>query len=126
MSENWTTTRRRFEAKVKRTPGRGCWNWPGAIGEQGYGRERLPDGRSTTAHRVAWTLAWGPIPAGLSVLHRCDNGRCVRVSHLFLGTPRDNTADMIAKGRRRGGSSLYSTLLHPERHWTRRVSQLTT
>lgn len=36
---------------------------------------------------------------GLFVLHRCDNPKCIRVSHLFLGTIADNNHDAKAKGR---------------------------
>ena len=34
------------------------------------------------------------------MLHRCDNRRCIEIEHLFLGTSQENTADMIAKGRK--------------------------
>lgn len=67
----------------------------------GYGG--IDDGsgnrRMIRAHRASWIVEVGPIPVGLCVLHRCDNPACVRPSHLFLGTMKDNTADMVAKGR---------------------------
>jgi hypothetical protein len=51
------------------------------------------------ASRVSWQIHCGEIPAGLQVLHKCDNPRCVRPDHLFLGTIADNVHDMLAKGR---------------------------
>lgn len=57
------------------------------------------DAPRTTAHRISWMLKHGEIPQGMEVLHRCDNPKCVNADHLFLGTPMDNTRDMMAKGR---------------------------
>jgi hypothetical protein len=83
-----------------------CWLWRGTRDEKGYGQIR-EGGRGTPllkAHRVAYEIANGPAPKGAMVLHRCDTPACVRsepngAGHLFPGTPKDNTADMIAKGR---------------------------
>jgi hypothetical protein len=60
------------------------------------------NGREHGAHRALWMLTNGPIPAGLFVLHRCDNPPCCNPDHLFLGTPADNMRDMSEKGRAKG------------------------
>lgn len=96
----------RFWAKVWKTAG--CWWWMGSRGTGSkkcfYGDFRVGGGtRARTihksAHRAAWEFTFGPIPAGLSVLHHCDNPPCVNPAHLFLGTQTDNMRDASAKGR---------------------------
>lgn len=55
---------------------------------------------SMRASRFSYILHFDKIENGLFVLHRCDNGLCIRPDHLFLGTQQDNVNDMIAKGRK--------------------------
>jgi len=104
--KNWIASRtrpaeERFRTKVRKT--RGCWLWTGATNLQGYGvfgRGNRAAG-NVLAHRFAWELEHGPIPAGMCVLHRCDRPLCVKTAHLFLGTQQENLADMRAKHRDR-------------------------
>lgn len=101
------TTESRFWAKVNKDgpipshiPELGqCWVWKAARrGRDEYGYFRF--GREAAAHRVSWILANGPIPENAPcVLHRCDNPACVRPDHLWVGTKRQNNADMVQKGR---------------------------
>lgn len=56
-------------------------------------------GKKWRAHRLVYSIYVEPIPEGLLVLHSCDNRRCINPKHLFLGTEKDNTQDMMAKGR---------------------------
>jgi hypothetical protein len=94
------TLHERFWAKVKRNAPDACWPWVGVILGNGYG-SLTAFNKADTAHRVSWMLANGPIPTGLFVCHKCDVRSCVNPAHLFIGTAKDNTRDMIAKGRAR-------------------------
>lgn len=87
----------RFWTKVQKS--NGCWLWTGTK-TKGYGMILGPGRLPLQAHRVAWTLIFGHIPDGLSVLHHCDVPLCVKPTHLWLGTQADNLADARAKGRR--------------------------
>jgi hypothetical protein len=75
-----------------------CWEWIGAVGRNGYGR--FWDGkRLALVHRFAFELHFGEIPPSKFICHHCDNRRCVRPDHLFVGTAKDNREDMLRKGR---------------------------
>lgn len=89
----------RFWTRVERT--NDCWLWTGNhFVRGGYGAFYDDDQKLKRAHRVAWELANGrPPPSDLVVCHSCDEPRCVRPDHLFIGTQAENMSDMRVKGR---------------------------
>lgn len=80
-----------------------CWIWTGSKNSRGRGVfhpsacKKL--GISYLAYRVSWIIHYGAIPTGKQVCHTCDNPSCVNPEHLFLGSAKDNTLDMLKKGR---------------------------
>jgi hypothetical protein len=91
--------------------------WTGSRRGQGYGSVNFL-GKTWRTHRLAFALAHGEIAAGMHVLHSCDNPLCVEVSHLRLGTHRENMAERSAKGRtyRRGLGTKLSVATVKEMH----------
>lgn len=90
-------TEEKFWSNVD-TGGEGCWEWRGDLCSNNYGRFYFC-GKRELAHRLSWRFQFGVIPPGMFVLHHCDNPRCIRPSHLFLGNNSDNMQDAVRKGR---------------------------
>ena len=74
-----------------------CWEWQGSMTSTGYGDFRA-NGVRMRAHRMSWTLYYGAKPKKF-ICHTCDNPKCVKPDHLFEGTAKDNSQDMVKKGR---------------------------
>lgn len=92
----------RFWCRVDKSGGEdACWPWLGPRFGGGYGQVYF-HGRGQGAHRVAHLLGNGGLDSTLKVLHHCDNPPCCNPKHLFVGTAKDNSTDMVAKGRQRG------------------------
>jgi hypothetical protein len=97
----------KFWSKVKKS--RGCWEWISATGTHGYGRLSIKR-KDALAHRVSWEISFGPIPSGKFILHACDNRKCVKPSHLFLGDRTSNMADKVKKNRQAKGEIIHKIL----------------
>jgi hypothetical protein len=98
----------RFWSKVEKSES-GCWQWTGAVTSAGYGSFGVvttPKPRMVSAHKAHWEMVNGPVPAGLVLMHSCDNRRCVRLDHLRVGSVAENNVDMALKGRHRPGGNL--------------------
>jgi len=112
--DDMRTLEERFWSHVDVKGDDDCWEWK-AKKVEGYGQIRLGSASSGSelAHRVSYQLAYGPIPPGKIVCHRCDNRGCVNPAHLFLGSYGDNSRDMVEKNRSMKG----------ERHWNAKLTE---
>lgn len=106
MNDKQILQQKIFDNTVKVTES-GCWIWMLSVSHDGYGKMKFKY-KTLSAHRASYMAYVGDIPKGMLVCHVCDVKTCVNPSHLFIGTYKDNTQDMIRKGRApvRSGTSV--------------------
>ena len=84
----------RFISKIDKSDG--CWIWTG-YKVRGYGRFDVNQRNKVFAHRYAYNLWVGEVPADSVVHHKCANRACCNPDHLQLTTQQDNLAEMFAR-----------------------------
>lgn len=82
-----TTALERIMQRTDRTGS--CWLWTRSLNGKGYAEVKV-NGRHHPAHRLAYELLVGPIPAGLVLDHLCRVRHCVNPAHLEPVTNREN------------------------------------
>ena len=97
-----------------------CWEWRGTMFKKyisGLEYWQYPcitfKGKSWRGNRLVWTLIHGEIPAGMNVLHKCDNPKCIKPLHLYLGTQKENVRDTLERGRHREAAQTHCKYDHP-------------
>ena len=73
-----------------------CLIWRHGLSEGGYGKMQR-ENSTDLAHRVAYRISRGNIPAGARILHLCHRRSCIQPAHLYAGTAQDNEEDKRAR-----------------------------
>lgn len=85
---------KRFWAKVNKT--KKCWLWTAYCDKDGYGHIKVGS-KMQLAHRVSYSIKYGPLKNNTEVRHKCDVKNCVRPSHLIAGTHQENMRDLTER-----------------------------
>ena len=101
-----------------------CWPWMSSTHKFGHGYFNVsPKAKNHYAHRVAKMLDLGKVlDKSETVRHSCDNPPCCNPKHLIVGTKKQNTEDMLSRGRCSAGNKHYnSKITNEQSDWARKV-----
>lgn len=123
MAKPKTSIEEAFQARYIVDGLTGCWIWIGDKDKNGYGiwqLKKVPLGngryerKRIRVSRYSYEVHKGPIPPDMRVLHSCDNPPCVNPDHLSLGTPKDNSEEMVERCRNQRGETRWNAKLCDE------------
>jgi len=84
------------------TPNNGCLEWNKSSDAHGYGDIRTKNKLFRT-HRISFMANHNvEITSDDLVLHKCDNPKCNNPDHLYRGTFKENSNDMMSRNRNGG------------------------
>ena len=121
QTKKWQRFLIKFDSKIEKQEN-GCWLWTGARrpGTHPYGKIGFEwqGQKIQLAHRFAWLRKHGELDPEVKVLHSCDNPPCVNPTHIYEGTPKQNTGDMFSRAR--------TNWCFGDQHWMQRRPELVT
>ena len=91
-----------------------CWRWTACLDNYGYGPLYV-EGQLRKSHQAAYFDKHGVWPDWSKkevIRHSCHTRDCVNPAHLSLGTPGQNSSDMVAAGHSLRGSKHNLTKLN--------------
>jgi hypothetical protein len=92
-----------------------CDLWTGTPDKTGYGQFNSGT-RAIGAHRWILSYALGrDLAPKENANHTCDTPLCVKLSHLYLGTQKQNVQDMWERGRARTWAVMNAERTHCKR-----------
>lgn len=93
-----------------------CIEFVGSWTKGGYGHLKLPDERKNIrAHRLAFSLHMGrELKPHEMICHKCNNRRCLNITHLYIGDHQTNADDRGKRGRRYNGMLIENRIFSPE------------
>lgn len=121
----WHRGEGRLSAIFAYTSSAKCIEWPHSKDRLGYGVACFR-GVTWSAHRLCYAWHNDGIPAGMNILHSCDNRGCVNAAHLRAGTQRENVMDAVIRGRwtcQKGVDSVRAKLTEADVRFIRQSSE---
>ena len=98
--DEWLKLAAIIKTKVVVDAETGCWVWPHAKSDRGYGQIWSPAEKKVIfTHRIMCATTHGDLPPKAMACHTCDNRACCNPDHLYIGDAKTNADDMVGRGR---------------------------